>query len=180
MTRDEVTKILSVLKVSYPNFYKNITKQDAFETINVYCEMFKDDNANLVNLAVKELINSFQYPPTVADIKNKMYQLTSEEKTPAELWDELAKALRDSIYHSEQQFAKLSPEVKAFVRTPAQLKEMAMMDSDTVHSVTKGQFLKQIETIKKRNKEDKLMLEETKKLKLNLGLIGKDINKLLN
>ena len=142
--------------------------------------MFKDDNANLVNLAVKELINSFQYPPTVADIKNKMYQLTSEEKTPAELWDELAKALRDSIYHSEQQFAKLSPEVKAFVRTPAQLKEMAMMDSDTVHSVTKGQFLKQIETIKKRNKEDKLMLEETKNLKLNLGLIGKDINKLLN
>ena len=180
MTREEVTKILSVLKVAYPNFYKNITKQDALETINVYAEMFKDDDVNLVNLAVKELINGFQYPPTIADIKNKMYQLTTVEKTPTELWNELAIALRDSIYHSEEQFEKLSPEVKAFVKTPAQLKELATMDSETVHSVTKGQFLKQIEIIKKRNKEDKLKLGETKRMQINLGLIGKDISGLLN
>lgn len=180
MTREEVTKMLSILKVAYPNFYKDITKQDGLRTIDVYSEMFKDDDANLVNLAIKELINSFQYPPTIADIKNKMYQLTTVEKTPTELWNELAKALRDSIYHSEEQFEILSPEVKAFVRSPAQLKELATMDSKTVHSVTKGQFLKQIEIIKKRVKEDKLMLGETKKMQINLGLIGKDISRLLN
>lgn len=180
MTTEETTKILSVLKVAYPNFYRNITKQEAIETINLYSEMFKNDDGKIVTIAVKELINTLQFPPTIADIKNKMLELTTERKTPSELWGELEKALKDSIYHSEERFKELSPEVKKFVRSSAQLKEMAMMDSDVVHSVTKGQFFKQIEIIQKRIDDDKKMLPETKKIKEMLLSIGTDVNKLLN
>lgn len=180
MTREETTKILSIIKLAYPNFYKNITKQEAENTVNLYQEMFKEDDANLVIIAVKELINTFQYPPTIADVKNKMYKLTNIEKTPAELWDKLQNAISNSIYHSVEMFEILPDEVKQFVRSPNQLKELAMMDSDVVHSVTKGQFFKQIEIIQKRVKEDKLMLPETKKMQLNLGLIGTDISDLLD
>lgn len=180
MTREETTKILSIIKLAYPNFYKNITKQEAENTVNLYQEMFKNDEANLVIIAVKELINTFQYPPSIADIKNKMYQLTNVEKTPSELWDKLQSAISDSLYHSTERFESLPDEVKQFVGSPKQLKDLAMMDSDVVHSVTKGQFFKQIEVIQKRVKENKLTLPETKKFQLDIGLVGKDINKLLN
>ena len=180
MQRDEIVSILTILKTAYPNSYKNMTKEDAENTINLWNVMFQNDDGRVVAIAVKELINTLQFPPTIADIKNKMLELTTERKTPSELWGELERALKDSIYHSKERFEELSPEVQKFVRDPAQLKEMAMMDSDVVHSVTKGQFLKQIEIIQKREDEDKKMLPESKRLKeLTLG-IGTDVNKLLN
>ena len=88
--------------------------------------------------------------------------------------------LNKELVFSVKQFEKLSPEVKEFVRSPGQLKEMAMMDSDVVHSVTKGQFFKQIEIIQKRAEENKRMLPESKKIIHMLANIGTDVNKLLN
>lgn len=180
MTIDETKMILGILKTAYPNFYKEMSKQEMLNIINLWADMFKNDNSKLVTVAVKELINTFQYPPTIADIKNKMYYLTNQEKTPSELWDRLQKAISKSIYYSEEEFEKLPDEVKEFVRSPRQLKELAMMDSDVVHSVTKGQFFKQIEIIQKRKEEDKKMLPESKELLAVIGCIGQDVNKLLN
>lgn len=180
MTVDETKMILGILKTAYPNFYKEMSKQEMLNVVDLWADMFKNDNSKLVTVAVKELINSFQYPPTIADIKNKIYNLTNEEKTPSELWDRLQKAISRGIYHSEEEFEKLPDEVKEFIRSPKQLKELAMMDSDVVHSVTKGQFFKQIEVIQKRKEEDKKMLPESKELLAVIGCIGQDVNKLLN
>lgn len=180
MTIDETKMILGILKTAYPNFYKEMSKQEMLNVVDLWADMFKNDNSKLVTVAVKELINSFQYPPTIADVKNKMYSLTNNDKTPSELWDRLQKAISRGIYHSEEEFEKLPDEVKEFIRSPRQLKELAMMDSDVVHSVTKGQFFKQIEVIQKRKEEDKKMLPESKELLGVISCIGQDINKLLN
>lgn len=179
MNRDDVIKILSILKIAYPNFYKNISKEDAERTIELYQTMFCDCDTQIVITAIKELINSFKYPPTIADIKNKMYELynNNNDKSASELWESLIKAISNSGYNSESEFEKLPKEVKDFVRNPRQLKEMAMMDSDIVHSVIKGQFLKQIEVIKERRKSENMMLPETKLL---ISKIGVNINNLLN
>lgn len=180
MTIDETKMILGILKTAYPNFYKEMSKQEMLNVVDLWADIFKNDNSKLVTVAVKELINSFQYPPTIADVKNKMYSLTNNDKTPSELWDRLQKAISRGIYHSEEEFEKLPDEVKEFIRSPKQLKELAMMNSDVVHSVTKGQFFKQIEVIQKRKEEDKKMLPESKELLGVIGCIGQDINKLLN
>lgn len=172
MSREEAIKILSILKAGYPNFYKDMSKQDGLNTIALYQEMFADCDIRLVAVAVKELINSFKYPPTIADIKNKMYELCNknDDKSPSELWDRLLKAIRNGSYGYLEGFEKLPKEVKDFVREPRQLQELAQMDSNTINSVVKGQFLKQIEIIKQRKKEESLMLLETKKV------IGSDSN----
>ena len=179
MTRDEIVVILGILKTAYPNFYKNMNKQEMLNTVNLWTDMFQDSDSRVVTIAVKELINSFQYPPTIAEIKNKMYSLTNQEKTPSELWDCLQKAISNSLYNSEKMFKKLPDEVKEFVRSPGQLRELAMMDSDVVHSVTKGQFLKQIEVIQQRNIERKKMLPQNKKILAMIGNIGQDVSGLL-
>lgn len=176
MNIDETKTILGIIKTAYPNFYKDMSKGELQNIVALWGEMFENDDVELVKVATKELINSFKFPPTIADIKDKMYSLTTNKKTPSELWGELADGLRNGIYNSEEVFESLSPEVKKFVRNPAQIKELAMIDSDVVHSVVKGQFLKQIEVIQKRQEEDYKMLPQSKKLREMIGSIGQDIN----
>lgn len=167
MNKIETTKILAVLKAFYPNFYKDVDTE--FENVVVlWNDMFKDCDYKLVAIAIKELVNTFQYPPTIADIKNKMYELTNvNDISSTDLWDKLLKAIRNGNYGAEKEFEELPEIVKEYVKNPAQLREMASMSSDVIHSVVKGQFLKQIESLKERNKNRNMMLLETRKVLLS-------------
>lgn len=156
MNRSEILKMLSVLQISYPNFYKGFDKKQLEATANLYEEMFKDDDSKLVLNALKQVINTSEYPPTIATIKNKMYEMTHrDEMNSNDLWDSLVKAVGNSSYHSEEEFKKLPEIVKDYIRSPQNLQEIASsMNSETFHSVTKGQFMRQIEILKQRRKED--------------------------
>lgn len=180
MTRDDTTRILGILKTSYPNFYKDMSKNEMYNTIDIWSEMFVDDNVDVVKVAVKELIQTLKFPPTIADIKQKMYTLTNQETLPTDLWEKLLNAIRNSGYNSIEEFEKLPKECKAFVKSPSQLKELGMMESSVVNSVIKGQFFKQVEIIQKRIKEDKQMLPATKKLREMVLSVGQDVSGLLN
>lgn len=180
MTRDETVIILGILKTSYPNFYKDMSKDEMYNTINLWNEMFEDDDVNIVKVAIKELIQTLKFPPAIADIKQKMYDLTNRENLPTDLWASLKKAIGNSAYHSEEEFEKLPMECKMFIKNPRQLKELSQNDSNINDTVVKGQFLKQIEIIQKRIKEDKLMLPETKKIREMALSVGQDISGLLN
>lgn len=180
MTRDETVIILGILKTSYPNFYKDISKDEMYNTINLWNEMFEDDDVNIVKVAIKELIQTLKFPPAIADIKQKMYDLTNRENLPTDLWASLKKAIGNSAYHSEEEFEKLPMECKMFIKNPRQLKELSQNDSNINDTVVKGQFFKQIEIIQKRIKEDKLMLPETKKIREMALSVGQDISGLLN
>lgn len=166
MTRNETLKILAILKTSYPSFYKDI--DDIETTINVWNEMFINDDYKLVSLAIKELINTYDYPPTIATIKNKMYDMTHiEELSNTDLWDALLKAIRNGYYGYQEEYDKLPKEVQQYLKSPYQLRELAGMNSSDIHSVVKGQFLKQIEIIRNRKKEIEKMLPETRELLIN-------------
>ena len=180
MTRDETVTILGILKTSYPNFYKDMSKSEMYNTIAIWSEMFENDDLRLVKVAVKELVQTLKFPPTIADIKQKMYELTNQETLPTELWAKLKKAISNSAYHSEEEFEKLPEECKLFIRNPRQLKELSQNDAEINNTVVKGQFLKQIETIQKRIKEDKQMLPETKEFKRMALSVGQDVSGLLN
>ena len=165
MSRQEILLMLNILKKAYPSFYRNLTKQEAEDTVVLYEEMFKDCDSRIVLHAVKELINTNEYPPTIASIKEKMYQMThTNESSDSELWDILVKAIGRSGYYAEEEFNKLPSIIKEFVKSPYQLQELSQMPSDTIHSVVKGQFLRQIENLKQRVKEKDMMLPETRKL----------------
>lgn len=161
MNRQEILSMLTILKRAYPNFYKNFTKQEAEETVLLYEEMFKDYDSRIVLIAVKELINTYEYPPTIATIKNKIYSLSNiNEETDLDLWEKLLKAIRNGTYGSEKEFALLPQIIKDYLKSPYQLQELASMNSDDIHSVVKGQFLREIKILKERKKEiDKLSPE---------------------
>lgn len=173
MTIDETIKILSILRASYPNFYKDLRQEEVETTINLYAEMFQREPANLVANALKELIQHQSYPPTIADIKNKIDELTQPyEETEAELWEIYKKTIQNGYYGDRTEFDALPEAIKSYLgNNPNRINELGMMESSTFNSVEKGIFLKQIKVIKERAKNIRMMLPETKKY-LNNFLSG--------
>lgn len=158
MKKNDIVKIIVILKTSYPYAFKDMNEQDVESMISLYCEMFSDCTYKEVAGAVKALICTSEYMPTIAAIKNKIYELNHpQEESNMELWEKLLDAIRNSGYHSEEEFEKLPLIIQEYVRSPRQLQEMALMNSDDIHTVVKGQFLKQIEALKENFKQNEMI-----------------------
>ena len=173
MTRENTIKILSILKASYPNFYKDMSKKDAETTVNLYTDMFGHNDSNLVATAIKELIQHQSYPPTIADIKNKIYELTNpDDLNSSDLWEIYKKTIQKGYYGNISEFEELPDSIKIYLgNNPGRINEIGMMESNTLNTVEKGIFMRQIEAIKDRIKSQKMMLPETRKY-LNNFLSG--------
>ena len=70
-----------------------------------------------------------------------------------EAWNLVAKALRNSAYGSEEEFAKLPPAVQRVAHSPSQLREWALMDADTVQSVVASNFQRAYTARQKSDRE---------------------------
>jgi hypothetical protein len=157
MTRDDTISMLSLLKAAYPSFYAKMSQRDAISVVDLWSEMFADDHVDVVKVALKTLIETHNgFPPDIADVKAEIKTITETalgEKTDAELWAELSDAV---VYHSayahecREAFEKLSPIVKSYVGSPANLHEMGMSDGNTFNTVTRGLFMKAIPAMRKR------------------------------
>lgn len=156
MTRDEVVATLKILKIAYPGFYSKMSARDGIDAINVWCEMFDEDDVNAVKCALYKILEEHaDYPPTIADIKIKLKELrqaVSGEKTSEELWQILKNAVSNGYYGAKEEFEKLPDELKKFLGSPYALKELSQIDTSTLNTVTKGQFLKQISSIRDKVK----------------------------
>lgn len=167
MTRDDVIKIMSVLRGAYPHFYRDISKQEAYDTINLWTDMFSRDDASIVSAAVKSLIDGDDkgFPPTIGQVKAKMRLLAgSDELTEAEAWNPVSKAVKNSLYGAVEEFEKLPPAVKRIVGSPSQLRDWASMDSDTLHSVVASNFQRSYKVVATREKEIAALPDDVKKL----------------
>lgn len=156
MTREDVIKIMSVLRGAYPSFYRDISKAEALDTINLWTDLFANDDAALVGAAVKSVIEGDEkgFPPTIGQVKAKMRLLTgSHQLTEAEAWSQVAAAVRNGIYGSQEEFDKLSPTMQRIVGSPSQLREWAMMDSQTLHSVVASNFQRSYKAITAKERE---------------------------
>ena len=167
MTRDDVIKIMSVLRGAYPHFYRDISKQEAYDTINLWTDMFSRDDASIVSAAVKSLIDGDDkgFPPTIGQVKAKMRLLVgSDELTEAEAWNLVSKAVKNGLYGAVEEFEKLPPAVKRIVGSPSQLRDWASMDSDTLHSVVASNFQRSYKVVATREKEIAALPDDVKKL----------------
>lgn len=84
MTRDETLKIMAVLKATYPNFYKDMTRRDAEGVVALWTDMFSGDSYNAVAAAVKAFIasDSKGFPPVVGQVKQRVMELASAKALP--------------------------------------------------------------------------------------------------
>lgn len=156
MTYEETLAIMGVLKAAYPNFYKDMKRSEAEGIVSLWTEMFKDEPAQLVGLAVKAHIASDAkgFPPHIGAIKDAIVKLKApKEMTEQEAWLLVKQATRNGIYGSKEEFEKLPPPIRKLVGSPNQLKEWAMMDGDTLNSVVASNFQRSYKVVATRERE---------------------------
>ena len=172
MTREDTIKILSVLRGAYPAFYRDITKQEAESTIALWESMFDEEPYELVGAAVKAFISGDGkgFPPAIGQIKERIRLITTpEEMTEQEAWSYVSKALRNATYGSEEEFAKLPPEVQAVVHHPGQLRQWAMNSADEVETVIASNFMRSFRAKQKATKEYLALPTDVKRLMITAG-----------
>lgn len=148
MTLEETKQLLTILKLSYPNNYKDMSKDQAINTVKLYYDFFGEHPTPLVVQALKNYIKSNKYPPTIAGLQEQVDLLINHGNTSEELWSKMVKAIRNSLYGSVEEFEKLPKECQMWLGSPSGLKDLGMIDVDTLNTVLHGQFLKTIGDIK--------------------------------
>lgn len=179
MNKAETIQVITLLAGNYDSIAKKDSMQKQL-MVNTWLECLGDLDYKLVLQAVKKTIIESPYPPTIHEIRKNAVEMInpSTQRTAIEAWNEAYKMICNGLYMTEEQFEQHSPEVKRFFGDVRQVKEQALVDTDIVNSVTKGQFLKQYEVIVNREKEQKLlpqsMREITNRLieNANMKMIG--------
>lgn len=167
MDRSDVLKIMAVLRGAYPQFYRNISRSEAEDTVNLWLDMFRQDDPQLVAAAVKSVIEGDEkgFPPTIGQVKAKMRLLTdSDEMTEAEAWGLVSKAIRNGLYGAQEEFDKFPPVIRRIVGSPNTLREWARMDTETVHSVVSSNFQRSYRAISAKEREYAKLPAEVKSM----------------
>ena len=158
MNLEETLKILSVIKANYHNHFKDFTVKDANALSNSWQEMFADTDYRVVSAAVSAyMMNDTSGHPPKPGMINKYIRMVTEPEpmTEQEAANLIMKALRNSLYNSEKEFAKLPAVLQTLVGSPQMLREWSIMDSDTVHSVVSSNIMRSFRVAeeKQRNLE---------------------------
>lgn len=166
MTREETAQILRVIKTEWRHSFANITRQDMENMLNLWAEMFADDDAGIVGAAVKSIIvaGNREFAPNIGQIKEQMRKLTEKhgDKSEAEAWARIRKAIRNSGYESREEFERLPPILQRLVGSPSQLREWAMMDSDELNTVVASNVQRAYRTMQQREIETAKLPKEVK------------------
>ena len=133
MDKTESTKILAILRIAYPGFYKGMSEKDHGDTVFLWATMFKDDAFELVSAAVKTFIASDEkgFPPHIGAIKAAIAKLTQPDAlTEIEAWNIVRGKM--SCYATRADFLSLPPVIQRAVGSASQLCQWAMTDIESM------------------------------------------------
>jgi hypothetical protein len=78
MSIEETIKFLALVKLSYPNSYKDIDATTQKATVNMWHKKFENTPFKIVEMALDNFMNVSKFPPTVADIREELKKIHYE------------------------------------------------------------------------------------------------------
>jgi hypothetical protein len=183
VNKTETIKILAVLKAAYPNSYKD--EELAVQMVSLWQDMFSDTPAVNVGLAVKALIVTCKFPPTIAEIKDYIQKLTEPERmSGTEAWRMVMKAINGPDVHYTERgwdytetFNKLPAEVRSIVGSPSQMRIWADCGEHELEQFTQRDFVRGFDARQKATSEFERLPESVRAQSEQIKGIG--IDKLL-
>ena len=163
MTFTEMSDVLAIIGAVYPRFYANLSENDVEAMTNVWLSFFANDDASLVNDAVKTFIanDTKGFPPVVGQIREKLDVINQAihgfELTPQNAWGLVKRAMKDSAYHSAERFSELPEVVQEVVGSPSQLHEWAVSNVGVSESVIASNFQRSFAARAAVHKEIRMM-----------------------
>jgi TRAP-type mannitol/chloroaromatic compound transport system substrate-binding protein len=83
MTLEESIKLLALIKLAYPNSYKDIDKDTQLATVKMWHRAFDSVPFAIMELALDHFVKVSKFPPTIAEMCEELKSIHSEawEKT---------------------------------------------------------------------------------------------------
>lgn len=114
MTREETIKVIGIIAMAYPNFDKFHDEKHIRSMVSVWGDMFSEDDAGLVALAVKEHISISKWPPSIAEIRDSMTNIINPNIIPPDVaWEVVSKYLYITGEHCHRDYHKELPQAIA-------------------------------------------------------------------
>lgn len=138
----ETAKALALIQECYPRFMDGRTPET---TVAIWAKMFPNEAYPLVEAAVMAFVATDVkgFPPSIGQVKEKLAQMQAEETLDeAGAWALVATALRNGIYGSAKEYAKLPAGIQRAVGSANQLRDWATMDMETINSVVCSNFMR--------------------------------------
>lgn len=146
MEPKEWYEIAVYLKSAYGDKF-NLNKSG----LKVWLDNLSDLPTAEVKQAVRAVIMTSPFPPTIADIRKKVAEgKVSSLPVAEEAWGKVRKALQNSLYNSKEQFERLDDISKSIIGSPGALTVYASMNSDEVETVIKSHFIRSYNEIRQK------------------------------
>ena len=169
MTVTETKKALAVIQEIYPRFMDG---RHADTTVTVWAKMFQSEEYAQVEAAIMAFVvaDIKGFAPSIGQIKDKLAQMRADTTLDeAGAWALVAKAMQNGIYGSEKEFAKLPCDVQRAVGSASQLRDWAMMDTETVNSVVCSNFMRSFRARAAHTRELQKLPESVRQMYIAVG-----------
>lgn len=156
MTDQEVTKMFEMVRATYPRYFNELSKQQIANYVDAWSYIFADKDAELAFKGLKwYLCNDTKgFPPSPGQIIEGMNKLDpTKTMNELEAWRLVERAVRNSLYDAEFEFAKLPQTVKRVVRDPGRLREWSQLDADEFRTVIQSNFIRSFRVEQQRELE---------------------------
>lgn len=180
MDFEETIKIMAVLKATYPQYYRDATKENLRPSVKVWQTVFKEYDYDLVSHAVMAFIASDikGFPPAPGMIMDKLQKIVGpNELTELDAWSMVRKAVSNSRYSAEQEFFKLPASVQSAVGDYKTLKAWAEIDEGELDTVIQSNFMRSFKARSQADKEYRSLPSDVKNFIKDLSQ-GMDTKKL--
>lgn len=159
MTRDEVAKMLCVIRSAYPQTYSKCSAQDITNMVFVWHSVLEDYTYSQGSAGVRIYLSTDTkgFPPSPGQVIDCIHKAMPEERqkmSSLEAWALVRKALRNSLYNAAEEFKKLPEAVQRALGSADNLKEMSQLDIGCLETVEQSHFLRQYEGIAQQMGEE--------------------------
>lgn len=172
MTREETTKLIFMIKSTYPKTYEKFTDIDFGNMLEMWSFCFEEYDYNAISLALKAYIttNTTGFPPVPAQLIQIATQKSpKKEMSSNEAWGLVYKAIQNGIYGYKEEYEKLPELCQKAIGNPETIRELAVLDPSTVISVEGSHFKRNYEALVKRQREYDRIPESTRVLLESTG-----------
>lgn len=168
MEQLQLTNILTELKISYPYFFKEMTREEAIGMMKVYDEHFRDYDYAVVKKAIFNISSKEEYMPSIARIKKEISELMTPELPKAQdEWNKVIEIVHEVGQRDlEEAYSKMNDYTRYIVKHVGYV-NICMADSEQ-QKWNKKEFIEEYNSLKDQQREQ-----------IQIGAKGVDVIKML-
>lgn len=157
MNEKETAAVMALFRTAYPRYYAGLGEEETRSAVALWHKMLEGYEAAEVGMAVKAIIATNKFPPTVAEVIEQLNELRrGGEMGELEAWGYISRALRNAAYHAQEEWEALPEELQRAV-SPDLLHSWAMVDGEDAETVIQSNFMRTFRAMQARRKKQEAL-----------------------